>query len=119
MFEFSNSRKKIFTSAFFLIFFIIGVFSFSDYGISIDEDNTRISGFVSLKYVFEILSPEKALKINEIINVPDLNNYNEQGIGVIFDLPMAFIEFVFQINDSRKYYLVRHFFNFFIFFLSV
>ena len=100
MFEFSNSWKKIFTSAFFLIFFIIGVFSFSDYGISIDEDNTRISGFVSLKYVFEILSPEKALKINEIINVPDLNNYNEQGIGVIFDLPMAFIEFVFQINDS-------------------
>ena len=32
---------------------------------------------------------------------------------------MGFIELVFNIEDSRKYYLVRHFFNFLLFFVSV
>ena len=91
MFEFSNNNKKLITLAFFFFFLVIGILSYSDYGISIDEDNTRISGFVSLKYVLEIISLEKGLKLNEIINVPNINNYKEQCIGVIFDLPMACI----------------------------
>ena len=119
MFEFSNNNKKLITLAFFFFFLVIGILSYSDYGISIDEDNTRISGFVSLKYVLEIISLEKGLKLNEIINVPNINNYNEQGIGVIFDLPMACIEYFFKIDDAREYYLLRHLCNFLIYFLSV
>jgi len=119
MLEFSNLKEKLITFTFFIIFFIIGVLSFSDYGISIDEDNTRLNGFVSLKYVFEILIPGKVSNINEFITVPSLLAFKEQGIGVIFDLPMAFIEFLFKIEDPRDYYLLRHFFNFLIFFISV
>ena len=95
MFEFSNSKKKIFTSAFFLIFFIIGVFSFSDYGISIDEDNTRISGFVSLKYVFEILSPEKALKINEITKQDSV--YNKEKTELYLEIFISIIVCKFRL----------------------
>ena len=66
-----------------------------------------------------MLIPGKVSNINEFITVPSLLAFKEQGIGVIFDLPMAFIEFLFKIEDPRDYYLLRHFFNFLIFFISV
>ena len=117
---FLNSSKNFFTLLFFLIFFLIGVYIFPDYGISIDEDNTRMIGFLSLEYIFNIFLPEHVTKINKITSVDG----TAIGIGVItsgiiFDLPMAFLELIFKIDDSRQYYLLRHFFNFFIFFVSV
>ena len=116
MSAFLNSRKNLFTLLFFLIFFLIGVFIFPDYGISIDEDNTRMIGFLSLEHIFNIFLPEHLTKINKIISA----DRAAIGIGVItsgiiFDLPMAFLELIFKINDSRQYYLLRHFFTFFIF----
>ena len=36
---------------FFFILFIISSFSSDDYGIGIDEDNSRINAFISLKYI--------------------------------------------------------------------
>ena len=43
MSSFLNLNKNIHILAFFLIFFLIGIFVFSDYGISIDEDKTRLN----------------------------------------------------------------------------
>ena len=37
----------------FLIYFIIGINIYKDYGISFDENINRDNGFVSLKYIFE------------------------------------------------------------------
>ena len=119
MLSFIKFNKNFLTILYFFIFLIIGFFSFSDYGISIDEDNTRINGFVSLKYIFEIFSPKFALEIDKIVYAPGINEFKEQGIGVIYDLPMALIELVFKIEDSRNYFLFRHFLNFLIFFISV
>ena len=36
--------------------------------------------------------------------------------GIIFDLPMAFIESILNIKSSANYFYLRHFSNFFIFF---
>ena len=128
MLSFINSNKKIFTILFFLLLLFIGTSIFKDYGISIDEDNTRVNGFVTLKYLLEFFAPEQVLKLNEIVNLSDLNirstktveeSSGTQGLGVIFDLPMALVEFVFKINDSRDYFLLRHFFNFMLFFVSI
>ena len=52
---FINSNKNLFIILFFSIFFLIGVFVFSDYGLSIDEDNTRILGFISLENISTML----------------------------------------------------------------
>ena len=52
-----NIKKNIFLILFFLILLIIGIFIFDDYGIYIDEDNSRENGFVSLKYLAEIFYP--------------------------------------------------------------
>ena len=117
---FLNSNKNLFTLLFFLIFFLIGIFIFSDYGLSIDEDNTRLIGFLSLEHIFNIFLPEHVTKINKIISADRAAiGIGIETSGVVFDLPMAFLELIFQINDSRQYYLLRHFFNFFIFFISV
>jgi len=114
-----NLKKNLFISLYFLILLVIGFLIFPDYGISLDEDNTRINGFVALKYIAEIFSSSFVMSINEIINVPNMNNWSEQGIGIIFDLPTAFFELYFGITDSKNYYQMRHFVNFVFFFISV
>ena len=113
-----KENKEKFVFLFFALLFFIGLTIFRDYGIALDEDNSRINGFVSLKYIFQIFLPDKIHLINEIIEVPNISMHTEKGIGVIFDLPMAFVEYIFKIEDPRTFYLVRHFFNFLIFYIS-
>ena len=82
-------------------------------------------GYVSLEYISKIFFSEQTSKINEIIggdwhtNYGMLITYDVVSSGVVFDLPMALLEFIFQLNDSREYFLLRHFFNFLLFFISV
>ena len=109
------ANKKIYDLLILLVFFtfyVIALFIYDDYGLSWDEYGERISGFVSLNYVREILSYE----IYQ--NFPKLSNYIYAEYGVVFNLPMAFIEKTFQIDDSKQFFLIRHFFNFTIFFVS-
>ena len=112
-------KKYFLISLYFFTLLTVGFLIFPDYGISIDEDNTRINGFVSLKYIFEIFFPNLINDIDKFTNIPSMSEWDEQGVGVIFDLPTAFIEWIFQIEDSRKYYLMRHFVNFLFFLLAV
>ena len=104
---------------FFSIIFLIGSYIFSDYGISIDEDNSRFNGFVSLKYILELFNSNLLHNLEQIINVPKINNYFEQGNGVTFDLPFALFELIFKVNDPRQIFLLKHFFTFLIFFISL
>jgi len=123
---FLNLNKNIYIFLFFLIFFLIGIYIVSDYGISIDEDKTRAVGFVSLQYILKNFFPEHLDKLNKLF---DLENYNNFGMmttsagvvtnGITFDLPMAIIELIFEIKDSREIFLLRHFSTFLLFFISV
>ena len=61
MISYLDSKKYFIISLYFFTLLTVGLFAFSDYGISIDEDNTRINGFVSLKYIFEIFFPSKVI----------------------------------------------------------
>ena len=119
MISYLDSKKYFIISLYFFTLLTVGLFTFSDYGISIDEDNTRINGFVSLKYIFEIFSPNLVNEIDKFTNMPSMADWEEQGVGVIFDLPTAFLEWFFQIEDSRNYFLMRHFVNFLFFFVAV
>lgn len=112
-------KENLLVFLYFLTFFIIGLIIYPDYGISIDEDNTRLGGFVSLKYIFQIFFTQYESSIDNIITVPSMVEWKEWSIGPVFDIPAAFIEWAFEIKDSRNYYLMRHFLNFLFFFLSV
>ena len=108
--------KTNLTIIFFFTLFLIGSYIFNDYGISIDEDNSRINGLVSLKYISQILN----LNLNiDFDNIPNINEYDEQGNGVVFDLPLIFLEYFFDVQNFREKYLLRHFFSFAIFYISL
>ena len=99
----------------FVSYFFVGVIIFNDYGISWDEEQNRYMGFISLNYIREIfnLSKYEGFEYTDQIFAESIKHY-----GVLFDLPMAFIEKAFNINDTKKYFLLSHFFNFFIFYIS-
>ena len=99
----------------FSSYLILGTLIFSDYGISWDEYYHRINGFVSLNFVREIFS----LDIYQGIYHEDkIFGESTKHYGVIFDLPMAFLEKFLNISDSRDYFLLRHLSNFLIFYIS-
>ncbi len=128
-----NQKNKIVFFA-FLIFFILGSLVYKDYGISIDEQFHRSVGYYWLDFILKYF-PESKFSIdvshtlNNIaaFNLPDLNvsttiRGQDTNIsimyGVIFDLPLAFIDIFFNIDDSKLQYELRHFLNFIIFFSS-
>ena len=114
-----KSKQKLVLVIFFSFIFFLGTIIFNDYGISIDEDNSRFNGFVSLQYILSLLNSNLLEDLKQIINVPQIDNYFEQGNGVVFDLPLALFELIFKINDSRQIFLFKHFLTFLIFFLSL
>ena len=118
-----TKKQKIFTIFLFVVFFTTGCLTIGDYGISVDEEFQRASGFYWLSYILS-LTPFDGLNnhVNELLNTP--RGYTVPKVetnlpyGVIFDLPMAFIESLFKIDDTKNYYYLRHFFNFSLFFIS-
>ena len=114
-----NFGKELYINIFFLIFLFIGILIYADYGISIDEDNTRIIGFLSLKNIFNFLPQDFTYKIDELIKSQRDAHEGFETSGVWFDLSMAFLELLFGIEESKNYYLLRHFSTFLVFFISV
>ena len=119
----SNVFLKFFSPVFFVIYLFVGLLISKDYGITTDEEFQRFSGFYWLKYVlsftpfdnFKLLVDNKFDLISgfTLPNPVDFPFY-----GVIFDLPLALIETIFGIEQSKNYFLLRHQFNFIIFYTS-
>ena len=90
--------------------------TFRDYGMWGDETFQRFSGFYWLNYVlsftsFDELKNITALKIDQIIDFTIQNPKYYPYYGVIFDLPAAFLELIFLIEDSKNYFYLRHWTN--------
>ena len=100
----------------FSIFLITGIIIYDDYGISWDEYYHRINGFVSLNSIRNIFSLDAIYP--ELVHSTKSFAETAKIYGVIFDLPMAFIEKELLIEDSKIYFILRHLFNFLIFFIS-
>ena len=118
-----NILRKI-TFFLFAIYFLVGIITFKDYGISVDEEFHRLSGFYWLNYVlsftpFDQFNNSVALKMAEIkgFTLPAVEG--NQFYGIVFDLPVAFFETLLKIDDSKNYFYFKHFLNFSIFFISV
>ena len=101
---------------FFFSYFVIGLFITGDYPVTPDEPLHRMNGFISLKYISNLFFSESIL-FNELEGFPNLHTDYRKTYGVLFDLPLAFIEHYF-INDIKNVFYVRHFLTFLIFFIS-
>jgi len=104
--------EKLSAVLIFSFLLIVGILIYDDYGISWDENYHRGNGFVALNYIRSLLS------LNTYSGFPNFENYVSAQYGVIFDLPMAYLEKLFLIEDSKNYFLMRHLTNFLIFFVS-
>ena len=113
-----KKKEIILVSAIYIIFLFTGIIIFKDYGISVDEWELRELGFANLKYVVEFIFGQDILNIDKILSTPEISSQNLYTHGAIFALPMAFLEYFFNITDSQKYYFLRHYFNHFIFLIS-
>jgi hypothetical protein len=120
-----NISKIKFIHIFFILYFLIGLIIYKDYGIGIEEHFQRQNGFYWLKEILAFLNFDNLAllatdKYQEIRaydpGLPDSNFFNFYGIA--FDVPVAFIELIFKVNDTKLYFELRHLINFIVFFIS-
>lgn len=109
--------NNYFIILFFICYFLTGTFIVGDYSITPDEPLHRINGFISLKYIFDFLNLNVDLS-RHVNNIPSLHEDWRKTYGVIFDLPLAYLEFFFNIENKNNVYLMRHYFTFSIFFIA-
>ena len=120
--NYKDSYNQQIVIFFFFIFIVVGSLTFKDYGISIDEEFQRSSGFYWLNYLLNFTSFDELKiltqkKFDSISGFTVMSPINVPFYGVVFDLPLAFLEIVFNIDDTKNYFYLRHYFNFLIFFL--
>jgi hypothetical protein len=118
-----NKNSNVIIFFYFFIFLIIGTFTARDYGVHIEEKFHRSNGFYWLNYIlsFTDFTELKTISINKFNNIGDytlsaVSHYNKYG--VIFDLPAAYIEILFNINNSKDFYQLRHLLSFLFFFVG-
>tara|TARA_B100000575_G_scaffold293558_1_gene305401 strand:- start:877 stop:2514 length:1638 start_codon:yes stop_codon:yes gene_type:complete len=114
-------KNKIIIFTFFFSYFLIGVFTFKDYGVNIEEQTQLYSGFYWLNYIVNFFNLGEIkpivndyflyLKKDTLIPSPEI-------YGPIFDVPTAFIDIFFNLNKEVYNYTYRHLIIFIIFFSS-
>ncbi len=115
-----NLKKNISVISIFSIILIAGLFVVQDYGVSQDEYANRFHGIVALNYIGEIFFPSLTETITENKSIP---SYDDQYLGKFYgSYYYAFVgilEFLFNIDDKYSQFLLRHYVNFIIFFVSL
>ena len=109
----------------YISFLIVGISVFKDYGIGLEESFQRASGFYWLASLLDFLNLEslKIIAENKYSELYSLNPNlprvaNNPAYGIILDLPVAFFEIIINFEDNANNIYLKHFFNFFIFFVS-
>ena len=101
----------------YLVFFSIGLLSFKDFGVSMDEWELRVHGFVNLKYIMKTLFDHNTIELDKILPIPELSSYYGTH-GAYFAVLISFIEYIFNIQDEQKVYFISHLINHLIFLLA-
>tara|TARA_B110000259_G_scaffold134288_1_gene151373 strand:+ start:558 stop:2213 length:1656 start_codon:yes stop_codon:yes gene_type:complete len=121
-----NKIKSTHSIFLFLTYFIIVIAvlsTFRDFGIHIEEKFHRMNGLYWLNYISHIFNFEKINSITEI-KMKEVSDYTLSSVayynkyGVIFDLPLAYIEILFNIKKIENVYYLKHLLSFLIFLLS-
>lgn len=88
---------------------LLGLAVFGSYGTSWDEPVDRRNGLVSLQYAAGRLAPGWLARHQaRLQDVPPLAGYPDNDHGVLFELPLAWLDVVRPGTDPRTTYLLRH-----------
>ena len=122
-----NKQKNFYPTLLLLTYIIIiaiTYLTFKDHGVHIEEKFHRLNGLFWLKYVSDLFGSEH-LSVLTDLKINNISDYtlNKAGsymdkYGVILDLPMAFFEIVFNIENIDNIYYLKQFISFVIFLIS-
>ena len=115
-----NDRNSLVIISIFFTFFIFCLFIVDDYGVSQDEYANRIHGFVTLRYLGELIFPEFTSSVLGNKNIQLLNtDYVGKSYGSYYSAFHGILEVIFNVKDKYNQFLLRHYFNFIIYFVSL
>ena len=109
-----NKKKdryfKYLVIAYIVLYIIIGVSTFKDYGMSVDEGAQRKHSLVSYKYICEKFFGRDLSGYEVFSDIPDLEDYaGAKYYGVLLQLPFVAIEDYYDFSlQTRTIYLIRH-----------
>ena len=115
-----NFKKHVHLIVTFPFLLLLSLNVYKDYGISIDEESTRINGLVSLNYICEFFFPEREFNFQLVNNIPDLNTYPFREYGVLFEIILILIVEVFLgVKEFSEIFYLRHLLTNFLFLVSL
>ncbi|HEX8504343.1 MAG TPA: hypothetical protein VF630_03165 [Hymenobacter sp.] len=105
----SSPLQRWLVPAFFAAVLVMGLLIFQDYGLSVDENQQRDIGMVSLKYVGQKIAPEWVArdKTFERYYLP-LAEFTDRDYGVAFEMPVSFLERMLHIDEEGDKFRLRH-----------
>ena len=120
-----SNKYGLISILFFLLYFLLGVFIYEDYGMSWDESMQRQKGQISTNYIHYKVSavfstPEEKKDFNSFFNSEEFTQITsrDKDFGVFYEVILVGIERAFSIEDPRSIYLMRHFMTFLAFFIG-
>ena len=91
------------------VMLIVGIYTYQDYGITLDEGVERKTAFLNYQYAYKRLTGET---VGKFFNI-ELEEYKDRYYGVALQLPMVFAEhmtgFTMPLRDA---FLMRHLYTF-------
>ncbi|TGD78533.1 hypothetical protein [Hymenobacter wooponensis] len=103
-----DQRPWLPVGLFFGLLLLLGLWIYSDYGMSIDERISRDNGMVTLRYLFQRFAPEKAQHPAFGPYWVPLPEYQDRDYGVALETPLSYLEFVLDLETMRAKFLFRH-----------
>ena len=102
-------QRRLWTGLFFGVLVLLGLWLVRDYGLSVDEAQSRSNGMVSLHYVSQHYFPGFLRAHPGLLHFQTpLQKYYDRDYGVAFELPVSFLEQVLGLTDLRDSYFLRH-----------
>ena len=121
-----QSKKNFIAFVFFSLIFLLGIFSFKDYGISTDEQFHRENGSFYYNYTKSFLNGPNSSETKEAEKLIEENlNLGGAIFGtpsvqpVLFDITAEFFIELLNIKSSKDIYQFRHLLNFIFFFIGL
>ncbi|MGI4834116.1 MAG: hypothetical protein ACRYFK_11705 [Janthinobacterium lividum] len=115
--------RRVSLLLFFASLLALGLGVLRDFSMPGDEEIQRMTGEVSLLYVFQklppglqqrLLPPHAAALLAQKGTSVQLRNWRDRDYGVAFELPAEALEHLLRLRDLRSIFLLRHLLNFLV-----
>ena len=105
----SSPLQRWLVPAFFGAVLLLGLLLLRDYGLSIDENQQRDIGMISLKHVGQLVAPDWVAADHDFdkYNTP-LGEFYDRDYGVAFETPVCLAERLLGIEDGGNKFRFRH-----------